>query len=239
MRIALLLAALFTVVAPAENPVQILTTGLFHQDEFKAEAGPDWWGIFPEGEGFTLQPAPVTVTIEQDGIMDNDNEKTGRVVNVPQKTRPVLLLRGLPNLTEGPLDAAELPAGRNFLYPGQHLSLSSGPDKRVAPMGVTAFGSARDDTVWGNVFFHDYQFRLITGRHPNNTTQAVGNIDPFVLDGIPHLVWAGDIDRDGNFDLLFDFTDHYNKRHYVLFVSSAAKEGELVGKVAELVTTGC
>lgn len=233
------LIVLATLSAQTEEPIQLLTTGQFHKHEFKAEAGDGWWGIFPEERGFTLQPAPVTVTIEYDAVMDVEGEKTGRGVTVPQNSKPVFLIKGLPNPTEGPLASAELPDNLHFLYPGQQLNLSLVKGKQVENRSLIAMGSVRAHTVWGAIYFHDYHFLLVAGRQPDYTTQELGHIKPFVLDGVPKLIWAGDVDRDGELDLLLDVTWHYNLSHYALYLSSAAKEGELVAKVAELIRTGC
>jgi hypothetical protein len=54
-----------------------------------------------------------------------------------------------------------------------------------------------------------------------------------------YLLWAGDLDRDGKLDLLVTVSDHYNVAEQVLFLSSAAGAGGLVGEVARLRTTGC
>lgn len=48
-----------------------------------------------------------------------------------------------------------------------------------------------------------------------------------VLNGKDFLIWAGDLDGDGKPDLLMNFTDYFWDT--VLFLSSLAKPGELVG----------
>lgn len=50
------------------------------------------------------------------------------------------------------------------------------------------------------------------------------------LQGPEYLLWAGDLDGDGKIDLLMNFTDYY--WNTVLFLSSLAKPGELVGEAA-------
>ena len=47
------------------------------------------------------------------------------------------------------------------------------------------------------------------------------------------IVWAGDLDRDGQLDfILDDIDDSYNRFYHKLFLSSEAGEGDLVGEVA-------
>lgn len=47
--------------------------------------------------------------------------------------------------------------------------------------------------------------------------------------------FAGDADRDGRLDLLVDISRNGSEWHPALFLSSAAKQGEVVAKVAEAV----
>ncbi|MGV3622534.1 MAG: FG-GAP repeat protein [Archangium sp.] len=51
--------------------------------------------------------------------------------------------------------------------------------------------------------------------------------------------WAGDLDGDGKPDLLISADAHYNVSTKRLFLSTAAKQGELVHEVAKLSDTGC
>lgn len=47
-----------------------------------------------------------------------------------------------------------------------------------------------------------------------------------------NLRWAGDLDRDGQLDLIYNLAGHYTETRLALYLSSAAKPGELVGLVA-------
>ena len=52
--------------------------------------------------------------------------------------------------------------------------------------------------------------------NPAQPTPSLGD------DASPTLLFAGDLDRDGKLDLIFDTTDHYNVRRPTLFLSSQA-----------------
>jgi len=229
----------FLLTPVTADPIEILLTGTWHGDEVTVEPGPDWWGIFPEGDGFTLQLAPVTMTLEEDGIVDEPGAMTGKKVTVPQEAVPVLLVRGLANPQQGPVAIADSQVFGGFVYPGQvqYLALPE-PNSRPS-LRLTALGVAREREEFPDVAVYDYSLRLYAGSGASTVTQNIVRIPELDGDGRPHLVWAGDLDRDGRIDLVFNLTDHYNVSHMALFLSSAAKEGEFVGKVAEWITTGC
>lgn len=242
MPVARLLSWCFCLVltgAATAGPVEILLTGTWHGDEVQAEPGPDWWGIFPEGDGFTLQLAPVTMTLEEDGIVDDPGEMTGKKVSVPQEASPVLLVRGLKEPVQGTIAVPESQPAGTLLYPGQSLYLSLPQAQSEPSLRLVALGVARERTDFPDIGIYDYELRLYQNSSQGTITQSLRSFPNLDSDAQPRLLWAGDLDRDGRMDLLFDLTDHYNVSRLTLFLSSAAKEGELVGKVAEWITTGC
>ncbi len=234
--LAIITAAPF---ALAEDTVQILTTGLHHGDEVTVESGPDWWGIFPEGDGFTLQSAPVTITIVEDGLVDDEGEATGKLVKVPQEAEPILLVRGIGAVKEGRIWAVKTESLPRMLYPGQIEAIRLDDHPNRDSLNLAALGEVRDESDHREVGIFNYQIKIFNDSDQDRKRQVVLNIPELQTDATPHLVWAGDLDRDGKLDLIFDATYHYNVTHLILYLSSAAKAGELVGKVAEWVTVGC
>ncbi len=234
--LVLVAAAQFTF---SEDTVQILTTGLHHGEEVTAESGPDWWGIFPEGDGFTLQQAPVTITNEHDVILDEEGQATGKLVKVPQEAEPVLLVHGVKGLTAGSLNSVRLESSQLFLYPGQFFALIFSNDgNQSQTASIVAQGeSTRID--YDTPIFTNYRLLLRSRENQEVHVQEIVVVEPFWTGSAPTIVWAGDLDRDGMVDILLDVREHESNRHYVLYLSGAAKEGELVGKVAEWKTMGC
>jgi hypothetical protein len=53
------------------------------------------------------------------------------------------------------------------------------------------------------------------------------------------LDWAGDLDRDGKPDFYFSLYVHDNVEYQNLFLTSSAKKGKLVKKIAMWFTNGC
>jgi len=223
-----------------EASYQILLPGEWPGEDISVAGGPDWWGIFPDGDGFTLQTSPVVIS-------DRKGPVPGITVAIPQESKPVLLIQGLKDPVEGPILAATLepldwlsaqstPLRQNaFLFPGQSHRLTLPTDKTR----LTAVGIVEEDPEFHHASLVNYQIRMYRGEAEKAVSQVLTTIPRMGDLGEPYLVWAGDIDRDGKIDLIYDLTDHYIKTHLALFLSSAAKEGELVGLVAEWKWSSC
>lgn len=235
----LILMATIAPLSIAEEPVQILRTGLWHGDEVTAESGPDWWGIFPEGDGFTLQSAPVTITFAHDEVFGEVDQATGKLVKVPQEAEPVLLVRGIKALKEGRLAPLYHQPQNKYLFPSETLWLHIKDGESKSGLSVVALGTTEENGNTPEPFVNNYKLKLYSGSRPVTKSQVLYEAERVYEDARPTIVWAGDIDRDGKVDLLLNLSDHYNVSHLALFLTSAAKEGELVGKVAEWRTTGC
>ena len=142
-------------------------------------------------------------------------------------------------LVEGPVETS-------FSHPsamgvGQSRSLVDGPDGWYA---LAAFGTAEPTRdLFAPPAVRDYQLMLY--RHASadapmspTTSQELLRYEALEF-ASPTAIWAGDLDRDGELDLLVDATFHYNVSNWTLWLSSGADSGELVGEVATLTTTGC
>lgn len=236
-----LLSISYGSLASSDEPIQILRVGAWHGDEVSAEAGPGWWGIFPEGDGFTLQPASIAISPFLDLILGDEPDKmTGKRVTVLQEAEPMLLIKGLESPTPGPLRCLSDAPPYQYLPPGETRYLHMKDEKTRDNLRLVALGEAKDWVeVPGHIAVFNYQFKLFLGGGNDAVVQSLPVVRIVSVDSPPRLLWAGDLDRDGKIDLLMDLTHHYNMTHLALFLSSAAKEGELVGLVAEWITTGC
>lgn len=241
-----LFCAFFVNLVLLQNPepaqIRILEPGMYHGDEIDAEDGETWMGLFQTGAGTELRGVILHVKTVRDEIVDGDGEFTGKEVSVSGEPQPYLLIQGLGNTTEGTIKSAY--RGDAFLRLGDTISITLDPadlSVEAGPAEIWHLGAV-GAAVEGE---HDIligPYTLILARNfwsEEKESQEIVRRDQISLDGAPRLLWAGDIDRDNKIDLLFDLTDHYNVRALTLFLSSRAKPGELVGKAAELITTGC
>ncbi|HEX3126623.1 MAG TPA: hypothetical protein VH394_04775 [Thermoanaerobaculia bacterium] len=205
--------ALAILLAAAPVRGEILFTGTFHGDEMTARSGETWLCLMATKTGDELKTCTVDVKTVFDPIM---GANTGKKVSIRGGGEAVVLVRNIPGLKPGPVRT--LFSGLWSLRP-ENGSLLLGPEMRLE-MGR--------EGVWYTVEFW-----------AGSTRKQVLWRNEYVGDGPPMLHWAGDLDRDGKLDLLIDITDHDNLSRMALFLSSLAKEGELVGLAGLFDSVGC
>lgn len=209
-----------SMVAHAQEPPRLLTPGTWAELPPNPE-GP--WFVLVKNRGrYLLRRAPLrvrTITSPCEPFW----KQTLPEVSVAGKA--LFLFRGLPFLREGPL-ASGTEVG--FLFPGQsHVVALSSTDH----WGIQAYGQVeRDDT--GRVL-RNYRLALQKGRYESVFFTADD------LDEDPHVVWAGDLDRDARPDLIMHVILATRGAKYVLFLSSAAQDGEMVHPVASFIDPSC
>ncbi len=212
--------------------------GAFHGDEPVARHGERWFALTTDAGGARMIRTRLQVTTVVDELLDGEGQATGRAVASPAiDGTPVTYLRG-PGLREGPVaQATVVETGGDSGLPAQTLRFG-GREQRI----VTR---CQPDPSTSNVSLCSID--LIDGARRQTLVAMAGRHDPHLADGpmllgdeaSPHLLFAGDLDRDGRLDLIFDTTDHYNVSQPTLFLSGAAGEGELVRAVAEYHAVGC
>lgn len=231
LRIAALIAAIglfsLSTVLSVDKEITIIRTGTYHGNEVIVGSGPGWFGLFRADSSFELWPVAVTVNQAYDPII---GDSTGKRVGIDDSGEPLLLVTGIERLEAGPVPTSF--AGDQFVNLGQEISFA---EKGGHPFSLSAVGEARLRNGSGEMLYYNYSLVL---RH-GDTLQTIIEYPILALDGLPTLMWAGDLDRDGRLDLILNLTNHYNVSLYALFLSSKAGPGELVRKVAEFRSVGC
>jgi hypothetical protein len=218
--------ALIALVATAAFALQ--PVGSFHAGEPVARDGERWLALQATPAAAALVETRVRVKPVHDVVVDGDGSSTGLEVAsaVPGAT---VLLRGA-GLHAGSVEVAALPAS--------HAPLAAAPfDLRL---GSTRYrlalqcngGATRCDVVLDDGRRRQVLFALDAGRQDDGSLMLGDDASPTVL-------FAGDLDRDGRLDLILDTTDHYNVGRPTLFLSTAAREGELLRPVAVHESVGC
>ena len=234
--LALLAAAALSVPLAGQSPSEpqlLLETGEFHGDEVTVVSGGGWLALLAYGSHDALEAVGIEVTTAPDRIIDPDEGPfTGKKVTLEGAlagTDPVLLVHGLPHLEPRPdvlraeIDTASWPTSLwtarslRFVLPGQRYTLRVTPSDPAQPI-----------TKGSEVLLDDGLTTQVLHRMPQDPNDAEWEV-----------LWAGDLDGDGRLDLYMNLSHHYNMTHRMLFLSTAAGAGDLVGRVAEFTTTGC
>lgn len=216
----------------AHDSVQLAISG-HHGQTDPVKPGGDWWGIFPEGDGFTLKPTRVRVETVIETPPGGKPYVGETNIHTPEKVDFVILFRGLMAAAMGPVDSVPLTEHSRPLAPGETRVLSwkgLTPDRTLHLAASGESASVKTDKGAYTVV-RDYAVRLGGGEDGAGAQILYSSEEVWGLEGT-HLRWAGDLDRDGKLDLILNLGGHYTQTRLALYLSSAAKDGELVGLVA-------
>ena len=215
--------------SPVEPEIQLLQVGTFRGDEVSAESGEVWLGLYPTPDGYVLIPSRITVETVYDPFVDNAGEKTGKAVFVEEQTPPLFLIKGL----EAPKREfiTTLSAEQTILSPSTSLDLRWEGENEYH---LRTYGEG-DIGPNGFASLKNYSIELSKGQ----LSQELLAYDS-TNGAIPALLWTGDLDGDSQLDFVIDATPHYTVYSApILFLSSMAKDGNLVQRVAIFIATGC
>jgi len=212
-------------------------------------------GLFPTSIGHLLIPAKIDVTSDVDDLC---RKFTRVIVNYPEE--PLFLLKGLSNIRTGPVKT--IFAGSKFIYPGEPIVLALPEQEKgrldVSPQMLRAFGKAVE--VGKDTRVYDYRVELLDNDrkqtldyYKNSTPAAVSpgrkfgvlNLTEHMVDydltghmELPTLIWAGDLDSDNKIDLFMWWPcPGKSAGVYSLYLSSEARNGDLVAKIPAGVRT--
>ena len=205
--------------------------------EFPAVNEP-WLGVFRKGNSYETRWTTIAVNITE----SDESCRTYTTVSADTEDSPAFLIHGLSDVAAGEIDVVvDFPESGyyydRFHYPGQSQNISYGGSVYT----IGALGRAHEIEYDNGMRITDYQF-LIQRRQGNGyeyLRQILSPVEQVSPDRPPTLQWAGDIDRDGELDFLFDLAWHYNVRLFTLYLSSLKTTEPLVKKSAELSIIGC
>ncbi len=229
------LVACCSLIAARGAATDLLLPGDYHGDEITAEDGTTWFALVQdEHGGARLEARRVGIESVNDPVLDAEDGATGKRVGAGQDD-VLFYLRDLPGVASGPVATAYAGNGDPLSLAGLDRSfLLFDRDAGRLRLDCAATQDTRDCAL---VLSREGRQQVL-GRWAADASAGESQI-MLGSDAWPHLRWAGDIDRDGRLDLLIDMTDHYNVSAPTLFLSTQAKDGELVGAAAELLSVGC
>jgi hypothetical protein len=206
--------------APPAEQRRLIEAGTFHANEVSdADAGA-WLGLFPEGKGYAWRDATVDVKTVRDDTVDGPDQSTGREVSVRGGGHPVFLVRGGEHLRVASVAGfreLELRALRN----GDQIKLNIGTQQFVLRVANPRRG--------GDADMAGSSLELAS----NGITQTLYSAPENANEPDWEILWAGDLDGDGKLDLYVQLGDER-----ILFVSTQAASGQLVGSFAVFRTAG-
>lgn len=210
--------------------------GSFHQGEAVARNGERWLALRVQADEAQMETTRLRVKTVFDEIVDAEGQTTGTDVD-SDKTDVLTYLRGT-GLHAGPVKQARIEdaAGDSGLI-AQTLTLG---DKAYRLATRCEADPEAEGALTCSIDLIEGERRQTLARMSGQRHQ--GDADMGIAlgsDASPHLIFAGDLDRDGKLDLIFDTTNHYNLSRPVLFLSGAAEGDELLHAVAEHSAVGC
>ena len=216
--------------------------GQFHGGETIALDGETWLALRVDADDAALLPAVLRVSVTEDPLVDAPGERTGAsVTSTPQDDAIRMFLRG-PALVAGMVDQARVDMTDGD---GRHR-FERALAFRDARYRLRSECTPRDAAPVAGQLLFDCRIVLRDRMAANRcwcawtaTPTRPGEAAWLGDDAAPALLFAGDLDRDGELDLLFDTSHHYNLSRPTLFLSSQARAGELLREVAAHEATGC
>lgn len=216
--------------------------GEFHGGEAVARDGEHWLALRMDQRDAALVPATLRVQAIADPVHDAAGGRSGQAVSSGAPDEALrMYLRG-PALVAGLLDEASLSMhdndGRHRI---DHVLVFRGRRHRLRSE-CTPLAAAPVDGQRGfdcAIVLHDPRGRSQVLARMGGYATSPGEHAWLGDDAAPGVLFAGDLDRDGELDLLLDTTSHYNVSRPTLFLSSQAAPGELLGKAAEFESVGC
>ena len=210
--------------------------GRFHGDEAVARDGEHWLALRVHSNDAALASVTLSVRAVEDPVLDAAGERSGRAVSSANDDSVLMYLRGT-RLRAGPVERAQVASGTGglpyeirFRTEPFRIDRRCGPGPRDADAAQLQFSCAIALHSPGR---SQILAQLVGYRDPGSHHMSLGD------DATPQLLFAGDLNRDGKLDLIFDIADHYNKSRPTLFLSSPARPDNLLLEVAHYEAIGC
>ncbi len=212
--------------SPADTTqIELLDYGDYYTDQAPVrQSGEKWLGL--DVKSSTLH----SCTIEVKPGNEEEGVQVMQHISVEPPVEPLFLLRG-GGLTSGPVVT---------VFSGnweQSLTEKSPLTFRLADVSYELKIIRSEDTATCEEEGLPLNARLLlTSGESRQVLYSLVDCGP---DAAWHLLWAGDLDRDGKLDLFVSVGQGMYDSPRKLFLSSKAGKGRLVKEVAELISHGC
>lgn len=221
--IAIAIVALCCQGAWGQSRGEIGQIGYFEGDGPWASWNGQWMALLYRNGGFEIGEVSVTSTRDEKSFCGG----SGFAVESSDSAAVGLLLRGFSTIKAGPV-IVEF-NDRKFIYPGESLrGFLDGKN----PWSLTAFGTVRPPLY--DLQYTNYEVVMAVGERQG----PVFSLKRLDGDGLPEILWVGDLDGDRIADIFADVRTHYAGSRFTLFLSSLAETG-IVAEAGSIQATGC
>jgi hypothetical protein len=215
-------------------PADLVVPGYHHKDDLLADfKTSQWWALCQEGEGLAPRRVRLSArTVRDDTCFGGD----GRMVEVRGCARPLFVARGLPMPTKQPLLLASL-VGQNDAGAAGPWPVQPWPEQVWPLLPDFEAGVVGQAATFAG---HAWRLEIVNGGERGAAFLVAGGKRQWLFDlggDSVDVRWAGDLDGDGKLDLLIQDGDEGPE--FFLFLSSAAREGEVVHAVARGFNSTC
>jgi hypothetical protein len=207
----------------------VIAAGLYHADEIPHAGGAAQCLFRGQGPGDDVV-APCEVIIKP--VSDPGADFPNVEVELPDHALVAFDLPGIPNGPVRTPPAAEFPIPLRVAGDPEHHQPASTATVTWADTGHT-FTFELDPATAELVIVH--QQRGPQGHHTERIGERTGCDDCH-----PSILWAGDLDADGDLDVIADLSQHYNVNHLTVLIGHTTEAGLFrLREAAALTSYGC
>ncbi len=200
--------------------VVLTLPGSYHSDELEIADGDKVFALVRLRERASLKADVAKVELSHDAVMDENGEASGKNISLKStKDDGVMILRG--GFKAGAVTTVKLPPLRECIA---GCPLTVGPNRytlTVVHVEESMPETLEEQPIPG----------FVVELRQGETTMHLRNIR--------EIVWAGDLDRDGKLDLIYDDRFHYNVATSLHLMLSSESSGALPREVSHCISVGC
>ncbi|MEP7077373.1 MAG: hypothetical protein ABI878_16325 [Acidobacteriota bacterium] len=221
--------------ARVKYPVRLLVTGElgYEFSDVPAKNGERWLGLFEENGKYSVRSTKLRISKDENNMI---------AVDVPGANKPLFMFKDADGIRSGKVTS---------VFRTVDYVLLDELNKRGVQLDDRS--GKIDDNFEQTFELNGEKYKLAAAKAKNAKGEIISALFPHhgeqrqVLQTVSHEItadmgyinWIGDLDHDGRPDFFFDLNDGAESVEGVLFLSSMAKKGGLVRKVAELWYPGC
>lgn len=210
--------SLFEINTSFLNSVLMIQPIEYHQSEIPLSyANVDWSGILNTDSGTYFTLVDMKIEIVNDGLYD-------KKVVIDSTYKCDYLFYGLDTL-QGKIDVID--SIKIHLLPGDTLHLG----KEIYLYATGNRNERNPESIYGIT-----EYKIYVGDTSKNYQlyYSKGFDDTFI-----EILWMGDLNHDGVYDLIIDTSTHYNRSSPTLYLSLTPDDYRIMEEVSSMISVGC